>query len=984
MHRRLATVLALGLWSWGCGPDGGGTPGADGGDDAAGEDATGEDVSVDEGESADAEDGLEAGEVSAVLTPSCGNGVLDPGESCDPLLDCPHACPRLDGCRIPRLAGHPWSCDSVCEDDPITACASGDDCCPEGCTLDDDDDCFTYYVDDAAGDDTRDGRSPATAWRTLARLGTAALEPGDSVGLRRGGVWHETLRVGSSGTEAQPLRFGAYGNGPKPVVAPSAALGGWIAETGGVWSAPSDVPVQQVYYDGAFLPVARHPNGGGFTMDETTGTAGYLVDDDLELGGREIAGANVLIRAVHWDIIEHAAESFDPATHRLRLTGTPSYELTAGYDYYLENRSWMLDEAGEWFYDEAEHRLYLWPPDGSDPNAHEVRFLPLVRPPSRDTATVGLAAASVADFEVRDLAIRQADLGVALLYVGRFRLAYLDVREIGSSGVTDTGHVLGVGILVAQDSSDPDATGRIDHCLVADTMRDCLRQSGSHRPVVQANLLERCGNFGPARGSTGGAYLYAADGATLEGNLVDRPGNLGVGVFGSDYVLRRNVVRRACSVLSDCGALYTWNGIPTELGYRNILFERNVVLQTQANVEGTPASREGGVGVYLDNRSRAATVRDNTVVGCVELGIYSSNGVEHTIAGNTLYGNADQLAFVEHQWGGMADFGPDYAHGIRVEGNLLYSTAPDQPLVLYQSDFEELDVATFADNVYGELYEASAFRVVRLAPSYRQTSYDFAAWQTAVGGDTSRILSPTFAVEPFVVRATSGSELVSQGTFDTGIDGWLPYPRELVHEWTEAGGLDGGCYQVTSAADGSGQLGSSERIPFTVHGGGIYRVAFSIRSSEPSRVEAGLMRHETPWTSWLQIVPTTSARADVVLLVRVPETVGDVPARVSFSGRGSSAVTYWLDNVSAQEVTELVVNDPADDSRIVVNAGEANETLGLGVPGYCDLGNTPLGPEVTLAPFTSQILLACFCNRDGACNNHERPDTCPEDCPGGP
>jgi hypothetical protein len=125
-------------------------------------------------------------------------------------------------------------------------------------------------------------------------------------------------------------------------------------------------------------------------------------------------------------------------------------------------------------------------------------------------------------------------------------------------------------------------------------------------------------------------------------------------------------------------------------------------------------------------------------------------------------------------------------------------------------------------------------------------------------------------------------------------------------------------------------------------------------------------------------------RADVVLLVRVPETVGSIPGRFSFSARGSGAVTYWLDNVSVQEVTDLVVNDPADDSRLVVHAGSTNVTLGLGVPGYCDLENTPLGSDVTLAPFTSRILLACFCNRDGACNNHERTDTCPEDCPGGP
>ena len=66
-----------------------------------------------------------------------------------------------------------------------------------------------YYVS-AEGDDGSDGRSPETAWRTLARAGGAALLPGDGVFFRRGDLFRGQLltRPGVS--------YGAYGEGGKP------------------------------------------------------------------------------------------------------------------------------------------------------------------------------------------------------------------------------------------------------------------------------------------------------------------------------------------------------------------------------------------------------------------------------------------------------------------------------------------------------------------------------------------------------------------------------------------------------------------------------------------------------------------------------------------------------------------------------------------------------------------------------------------------
>lgn len=77
---------------------------------------------------------------------TCGNGVVDAGESCDSAIDggdgvCPNACPTPPGtCGTFELRGMPDDCSSRCELVPA-ACADGDDCCPVGCDASNDGDC---------------------------------------------------------------------------------------------------------------------------------------------------------------------------------------------------------------------------------------------------------------------------------------------------------------------------------------------------------------------------------------------------------------------------------------------------------------------------------------------------------------------------------------------------------------------------------------------------------------------------------------------------------------------------------------------------------------------------------------------------------------------------------------------------------------------------------------------------------------------------
>ena len=74
---------------------------------------------------------------------SCGNGVVESGETCDPVASCSMAatCTPTDMCLIAVVSGDPTMCTASCRMDKIEACQSGDGCCPSICTSATDADC---------------------------------------------------------------------------------------------------------------------------------------------------------------------------------------------------------------------------------------------------------------------------------------------------------------------------------------------------------------------------------------------------------------------------------------------------------------------------------------------------------------------------------------------------------------------------------------------------------------------------------------------------------------------------------------------------------------------------------------------------------------------------------------------------------------------------------------------------------------------------
>jgi hypothetical protein len=77
----------------------------------------------------------------------CGDGVVETGEACDRAITaglpgaCPASCDDGNACTVDLTAGSVSDCTRSCTHAAVTACLTGDGCCPAGCTVATDHDC---------------------------------------------------------------------------------------------------------------------------------------------------------------------------------------------------------------------------------------------------------------------------------------------------------------------------------------------------------------------------------------------------------------------------------------------------------------------------------------------------------------------------------------------------------------------------------------------------------------------------------------------------------------------------------------------------------------------------------------------------------------------------------------------------------------------------------------------------------------------------
>ena len=626
----------------------------------------------------------------------------------------------------------------------------------------------TYYVSAATGADGNDGLTPATAFATVARVNALALAPGDVVRFFCGETWRvDPLLVTRSGAPGSPITYSTWpaSCADKPLLSGARGVRGWVPDAGNVWRADLGAGanagrfpqgVNQLFRGAARLPYGRWPNlagdpDGGWATIDAAPAADRITD--AALPDISWVGAAIHVKGIRWYVMNRnvTADSGDTLTVGSALD---CWGGCTGWGYYLDGHRATLDREGEWYWDSASGRLYLYTALGQ---------------PADDAieGSVVYSDAGVGSFLGGVVLGRNLQQEVYWVTVENLRLERwfangvttpvnleadenrylalqdLDIRDVDDAGIRLTTWVWNA----AAHGNGPDGWrgGRylqvrgctierassfgIDSFARLSTFEDnVIRDVGRQPYLGRAGL--GCGFAGTnctehgdgIRLNRGGETPdHSGYGNTLRHNLLERIGMNGVDVFGRDNLLEENVIEQACITKGDCGGVRTFgNGSLATSEVSGVIVRSNLVFDTVGESRGCRSdfATPFGFGLYFDNFSRDLTVQDNVISGSTIVGLLFQNS-SGTASGNLLYANS-----APGSWGAALNIVGSVTR-VTLAANVLFSESPRERTLALEGHSQLL--ASDA-NVFFSPYAAASI-------ADGGTPRTLASWRAASGFD---------------------------------------------------------------------------------------------------------------------------------------------------------------------------------------------------------------------------------------------------------
>lgn len=830
----------------------------------------------------------------------------------------------------------------------------------------------TYYVDAGGGNDSNTG-SAAAPWKSLARVARQSLAAGDVVLLRCGGIWRESWIQSASNT-ADGVSFGNYGTGcstSRPRVLGSDDFSGGWTKTGNVWSrkVPAGTPkIARLFVDGVAQRLAQWPNhsdaAGYASVDAATAASTtqfkLKAADVTALTGKDLVGATVYVRSVAWNVDPELVTAYSDGA--VTVGNALAYPIGSTTEYVLTDKAWMVDSPGEYYHDTVNNIIYLYP--------------------SASSAQANLNAYGV-EGAVRDYAATfsgRSSLQVKGISFERARLDGLLFSEapgaVASDILANGNGRNGVRVYLSRTPSGTTRGLSLDASAVSDNGENGVHGLGAFRVDVSNSVITDTGTNNVAGNSL--AAVLVGPGSKVVANVIRNAAYIGIrysGTGGSQ--VDRNIISGHCARLTDCGAIYSWNGpkATRATAEQSAIISNNVVQDTASRRRTSISGGQTVVGIYLDDFTLGATVSGNMVLGG-PVGLLIHNGSNHVVSGNIFQGNTSASI-----WMSMDQTDADYMSSNLIQNNTVLRSAtvtgtyPALPaaaagnVVLFQHATKGSASITSGSNIFNgnqvKLLNTGPAAFARVGTMTSVTTLDAVGWRGLAGS-----VEPVPSAQRFVTYMPMlSTELMTNGGFSNGLFGWSSsFVSNRVGGvfglLPSHAGCVGACLQFNNLQISDYVMSS----PFLLTSGKLYQMrAKAVMRSNAALIAPYIGKTTMPYASYAMYPGVTSLGGSTGVVGDVVDYTGVFRASTTASAMSILRISpekasVAFDDVSLREVTAYTIPAQTELWRTVVAESDpvtvTCTSLGWAIPCVAtDIDGNAVTLPLTVPARSAKVLL---------------------------
>ncbi len=774
-----------------------------------------------------------------------------------------------------------------------------------------------YYVSSLTGDDANDGRKNQP-WKTISRVNEEMFDENAAILFKRGEIFRGAI---SSYKFQTGLTFGAYGTGDNPIIAGSVSITDWKrtkhpALGSKVYEADvsafivedkkgNENKIQHLFVNGEMMTIARYPNVDspanknwlkvGKSAGKNAFTDPALVDYAKPNGYWK--DAILRIRTYSWYYKVFKITGYTAKNGKITAKGLGNQLPEWGY--FLDDKLEELDHPGEWYYDAVAKKVYLYPRGNVNPNTLLVEG---------STYKTGLSIYWHEDNSiVKNLTFRHfTSVGVTVNNSDNVtvRNCHFEYNTKGISVYKSANFLV----------TDNTFNHQLSNAIGVSAPKDFNVQASA----VEKNQITNTGLFplyctryeGVCYGTAVSVFGKAQ---TIRQNTIENTGWIGIYLKdGGHHLIENNLVRKSLLLLNDGGAI--------SIGSNGNTIRGNFLLESLGNVDEsngcgslnkTPCSHHPtyGMGIGADNNFKDNVIEGNTVANNPDMGIRLNAFINTVVRNNVVYNNDPQIVIQDKK-------GPSRKNV--VEGNIIYSLTPDQRgLVLTGAT----NHGTFKNKFYCNPYNETVF--VRDGKQY-----SLAHWKKAFSSYDKNAKWCGVRFEEYRVSNVDAN-LLSKSEFQMAL-------------------------QTKKAS-------SYSTNRFAMRENQYYRLRFGILGEGFGAIRVRV--NNAPKGGKTEILKATtfaydSTHKDYEMFFLSPRAFEQGILVFSTIKAGSiGADSIDLDNVAFEPV-EAVLNDANKQSALFTNPTENPKTIDLKGIAYQNLAGEIITGSITLAPFSSQILVA--------------------------